>query len=173
MLYWDNNLNIADSPLVITPDFEHWYMRRWGQASVMTNSLSDPITTSMLFPDSIWFIWFDTFICLSNLSCYLWNRKLKIKEFLKKKHFFIKTFWSHNKDACCASFSNVHNFIQTLAGKIRYLYSSVHRLHYLLQLTPPTFTTTKTWELFFLNFFLLSSFRVPKDVTSSRQRGWT
>ena len=30
--------------------------------------------------DSIWFIWFDTIICLSNLSCELWNRKLKIKE---------------------------------------------------------------------------------------------
>ena len=29
--------------------------------------------------DSIWFIWFDTIICLSNLSCELWNRKLKIK----------------------------------------------------------------------------------------------
>ena len=30
--------------------------------------------------DSIWFIWFDTIICLSNLLCELWNRKLKIKE---------------------------------------------------------------------------------------------
>ena len=29
--------------------------------------------------DSIWFIWFETIICLSNLSCELWNRKLKIK----------------------------------------------------------------------------------------------
>ena len=37
--------------------------------------------------DSIWFIWFDTIICLSNLSCELWNRKLKIKEiYLKKYH---------------------------------------------------------------------------------------
>ena len=34
--------------------------------------------------DSIWFIWFDTI--MSNLSCELWNRKLKIKEiyFLKR-----------------------------------------------------------------------------------------
>ena len=27
--------------------------------------------------DSIWFIWFDATICLSNLSCELWNRKSK------------------------------------------------------------------------------------------------
>ena len=33
----------------------------------------------------IWFIWFDTIICLSNLSCELWNRKLKIKEIYLKK----------------------------------------------------------------------------------------
>ena len=33
--------------------------------------------------DYIWFIWFDTIICLANLSCELWNRKLKIKEFKK------------------------------------------------------------------------------------------
>ena len=31
--------------------------------------------------DSTWFIWFDTIVCLSNLSCELWNSKLKIKEF--------------------------------------------------------------------------------------------
>ena len=31
-----------------------------------------------LFHDSYWFIWFDTFICLSNLSCELWSRKWKI-----------------------------------------------------------------------------------------------
>ena len=37
--------------------------------------------------DSIWFIWFDTIICLSNLSCELWNRKLKIKEFFEKNLF--------------------------------------------------------------------------------------
>ena len=36
--------------------------------------------------DSIWFIWFDTIICLSNLSCELWNRKLKIKEIYLKKY---------------------------------------------------------------------------------------
>ena len=36
--------------------------------------------------NSVWFVWFDTIICLSNLSCELWSRKLKIKEiYLKKK----------------------------------------------------------------------------------------
>ena len=35
--------------------------------------------------DSIWFIWFDIIICLSNLSPELWNRKFKIKEnYLRK-----------------------------------------------------------------------------------------
>ena len=33
--------------------------------------------------DFSWFIWFYTFICLSNFSCELWKRKLKISEFLK------------------------------------------------------------------------------------------
>ena len=36
--------------------------------------------------DSIWFVWFDAIICLSNLSCKLWNRKLKIKEVFFKKN---------------------------------------------------------------------------------------
>ena len=42
--------------------------------------------------DSIWLIWFDTIICLSNLSCELWNRKLKIKEtfFKKRKKYYLK-----------------------------------------------------------------------------------
>ena len=30
--------------------------------------------------NSVWFVWFDTIICLSNLSCELWSGKLKIKE---------------------------------------------------------------------------------------------
>ena len=38
--------------------------------------------------DSIWFVWFDTIICLSNLSCELWNRKLEIKEIYFKKSIF-------------------------------------------------------------------------------------
>ena len=43
-----------------------------------TNSFSEPSTTSTLY--SVCFVWFDTIICLSNLSCELWNKKLKIKE---------------------------------------------------------------------------------------------
>ena len=37
-------------------------------------------------------IWFDYIICLSNLSCELWNRKLKIKEtfFKKRKKYYLK-----------------------------------------------------------------------------------
>ena len=38
--------------------------------------------------DSVWFVWFDTIICLSNFSCELWNRKLKIKEIYLKKFIF-------------------------------------------------------------------------------------
>ena len=43
-------------------------------------TLSDPSTISTLSSRFIWFIWFDTVICLSNLSCELWNRKLKINK---------------------------------------------------------------------------------------------
>ena len=42
--------------------------------------------------DSIWFIWFDTIIWLSNLSCEFWNRKLKINEI-----YFIKIFAFYEK----------------------------------------------------------------------------
>ena len=44
--------------------------------------------------DSIWFIWFDTIIWLSNLSLELWNGKLKIKEI----HFFKKSSLIENSD---------------------------------------------------------------------------
>ena len=43
--------------------------------------------------DSIWFIWFDTIICLSNLSCEVWNRKLKIKEIYLIKTLTSVTRW--------------------------------------------------------------------------------
>ena len=36
-----------------------------------------------IYADSIWFSWFDIIICLSNLSCDLWNRKLKINKKLR------------------------------------------------------------------------------------------
>ena len=38
--------------------------------------------------DSIWFIRFDTIICVSNLLCELWNRKLNMKEI-----YFFKKVW--------------------------------------------------------------------------------
>ena len=61
---------------------EHWYTAPcpgpWVRNLVTTNSLLDPSTTSTLFHDSIWINWFDTIISVSNLSCDLRNRKLKI-----------------------------------------------------------------------------------------------
>ena len=53
--------------------FEHRYATPWA----MSSSLGD---IKCFIHDSIWFVWFDTIICLSNLSCELWSRKLKIKE---------------------------------------------------------------------------------------------
>ena len=38
-------------------------------------------------------VWFDTIICLSNLSCELWSRKLKIKEIYFKKKEPLKELW--------------------------------------------------------------------------------
>ena len=65
-------------------NFKHWFTAPctglWVCALVMTNSLLGPSTTSTLFHYSIWFFWFDTINCLSNLSCELWNRKLKINK---------------------------------------------------------------------------------------------
>ena len=60
----------------------------WVLALVMTNSFLDPSRTTMLSLRLFWFIWFDTIICLSNSSCELWNRKLKIKEIHLKNIFF-------------------------------------------------------------------------------------
>ena len=59
--------------------------------------------------DSIWFILFDTIICLSNLSFELWNRKLKIKEihFLKKSEYCLATyfsFYSYSNGMCCIDY---------------------------------------------------------------------
>ena len=61
---------------------EHQYAAPWvvSLCLVMTNSLLDPSTITTLFYDSIWFISFNTIICLSIFSCELWNRKLKINE---------------------------------------------------------------------------------------------
>ena len=63
--------------------FEHRYATPWA----MSSSLGD---IKCFIHDSIWFVWFDTIICLSNLSCELWNRKLKIKEiYFKKKYLMV------------------------------------------------------------------------------------
>ena len=47
--------------------------------------------------DSIWFIWFNTIICLSNLSCGLWIRKLKINLQKKLKIVNRKMAWANKK----------------------------------------------------------------------------
>ena len=39
--------------------------------------------------DSIWFIWFEINICLSNLSCELSNKKLKINKYIFKKSIIV------------------------------------------------------------------------------------
>ena len=57
-------------------EFNPW----WGQ-SLFWIQVQHPC----FLHDSIWLIWFDT-ICLSNLSCELWNRKLKIKEIYFKNN---------------------------------------------------------------------------------------
>ena len=55
-------------------------------ATTMSLRLSDnklffwPKHNICAFYDSIWFIWFNTIISQSNLSCQLWNRKLKINK---------------------------------------------------------------------------------------------
>ena len=37
---------------------------------------------------------FDTIICLSNLSCELWNRKLKIIEIYLNKNYLLSPYWA-------------------------------------------------------------------------------
>ena len=73
-----HNYGRLDSQVVFILDF--WTLVRYVQALVMTISFLDQAQHLSFIYDSIWFIWFDTIICLSNLSCELWNRKLKIKE---------------------------------------------------------------------------------------------
>ena len=54
-----------------------WQTLYWAQAHLQ------------FFHDSIWFIWFDTIICLSNLSRELRNRKLTI--FFKKTTYTVQS----------------------------------------------------------------------------------
>ena len=71
-------LNIGTLRHALGHEFEpHWWQTLfWTQAQHLC-----------FLHDSIWFIWFDTIICLSNLSCELWNRKLKINKIYFKKLF--------------------------------------------------------------------------------------
>ena len=59
----------------------------WVWSLVMTNSFSH-VQHLCFLNDSIWFIRFDTIICVSNLLCELWNRKLNMKEI-----YFFKKVW--------------------------------------------------------------------------------
>ena len=62
--------------------FEHWYATPWA----MSSSLGDvklfwtQAQHLCFIHNSVWFVWFDTIICLSNLSCELWSGRSKIKE---------------------------------------------------------------------------------------------
>ena len=57
----------------------HEFGPRWQQTLYWTQA-----EHLCFFHDSIWFIWLNTIFCVSNLSCELWNRKLKINYFFKK-----------------------------------------------------------------------------------------
>ena len=49
------------------------YKPKWWQTLLQTQAQH-----LRFLHESIWFIWFHTLICLSNLSCEMWNRKLKV-----------------------------------------------------------------------------------------------
>ena len=57
-------------------EFEPWWQQTLFQTQAQHLHFLD---------DSIRFIWFDTIICRSYLSCEWWNRKLKINDFFQKK----------------------------------------------------------------------------------------
>ena len=50
----------------------HEFEPRWWQTLFQTQAQH-----LRILHDSIWFIWFETIFCLSNLSCELWNRNWK------------------------------------------------------------------------------------------------
>ena len=55
------------------------------------------------FHDSIWFIWFDTIIWLSNLSFELWNRKLKLNKIYSKIKSSGAWCWRRWRSPCLPS----------------------------------------------------------------------
>ena len=72
----------------------------WVQASVKTNSIWAQAQHLHSLHDSIWFIWFDTIIGLSNLSFELWNRKLKINEIYFQIYFMLMYIFVKPKMIC-------------------------------------------------------------------------
>ena len=88
-------------------EFEPW----WQQTLFWTQ-----VQHLRFLHDCIWFIWFDTIICLSNLSCELWNRKLKINQLFFKKmtpciawETLLKN-WPILASFCLFSFFSHYNF---------------------------------------------------------------
>ena len=87
-----------DSQVVFTLDFwtlvcyalGHEFEPRWCQTLFWTQAqhLSS-------IHNSVWFVWFDAIICLSNLSHELWNRKLKIKEIFFKQNLNFLQHWNN------------------------------------------------------------------------------
>ena len=82
------------------------------------------------FHNSIWFIWFDTIICLSFFSFELWNRKLKMnKIWLRYGRIFLKIIY--NRTDCnffitieiydCSAFLRSATFF-VQCGNIVYFY---------------------------------------------------
>ena len=70
--------------------------------------------------DSIWLIWFDAIICLPNLSCEWWNRKLEIKKLIFKILFPNGTSQIDRK--LCTSFNRSLRFrLSVLLGVRVYL----------------------------------------------------
>ena len=69
----------------------HEFEPRWQETLFRT-----PAQHLHFLHDCVWFIWFDTIICLSNLLGELWNRQLKINEiyFEKNKIFCFPELWS-------------------------------------------------------------------------------
>ena len=67
------NLGVPELLSGITLGSDHWYAAPcpgpWVRASVMTTSFWTQAQHLHFLHDYIWFIWFDTIICLSNFSC--------------------------------------------------------------------------------------------------------
>ena len=74
-------------------------------------------------------VWFDTIICLSNLSCELWSGKLKIKEIFFKKMYKKYTtslpfcgMWGSRKTSWNGLANKKHNWYKIARYKTSILY---------------------------------------------------